>query len=130
MQIGVSLWKILKFAKYLVIPVLFFLYISFADALVSSAPVFFQQGYGGGAGGIEVIGLGFAATVSVTRPYFFGLVRLPVYAGDVGDISGIHDTFFAILGIAAVAFVVWDLRFLLKRQTSYTYGSKYQWRGN
>lgn len=128
MKIKLNIWTVIKFAKYLLIPILFFLYLNFIDVIIAIAPAFSEQSQGGGAGGIEVIGVGFAATVFVTRPYFFGMIRLPVYAGDIGDISGMHTTFFAILGVMTVAFIVWDLRFLLKRQTSYSYGSKYQWR--
>ena len=123
------MWKILKFAKYLIIPILLLLYLNFIDFILASAPGFLnaEQGQGGSAGGVQVIGVGFATSVSVTRLYF-GAFRLPVYVADIGDISGIHDTFFTILGIMMVAFLAWDLRFLLKEKTSYTYGSKYQWR--
>jgi hypothetical protein len=130
--VEIDFLKVFKLAKYLIIPILFFLYISYADVILASGPSVFgaEQGAGGGAGGIQVIGLGLATSVSVSRLYF-GMFRLPVYAADLGDISGIHDTFFTILGIITVIFVAWDLRFLLKGlkgKTSYTYGSKYQWR--
>lgn len=127
MEIG--FWKIFKFAKYLIIPILFFLYINYGVAILSAGPSFFgiEQGMGAGGGGIQVIGLGLATSVSVSRLYF-GMFRLPVYAGDLGDISGIHDTFFAILGIITIIFVAWDLFFVFRGKTSYTYGSKYQWR--
>lgn len=131
MEIDINFWTVFKFAKYLIIPILFFLYVSYADVLLGLAPMVFglQQGSGGGAGGIQVIGLGMATSVSVTRLYF-GMFRLPVYAGDLGDISGIHDMFFTILGVITVIFVAWDLLFLIRGRgkTSYTYGSKYQWR--
>jgi hypothetical protein len=128
-NLNINIWSALKFAKYLLIPILLLLYINYSDVLIGTAfTVLSGQGQGGEGGGLEQIGVGFAATVSVTRPYLFGMVRLPVYAGDVGDISGFHTTFFAILGVITIAFVIWDLRFLLKGKTSYTYGSKYQWR--
>lgn len=121
--------KILKFAKYLIILLLLVFYVTNFDSFVGPALTFIsEQGQGAGGGGLQQIGLGFATSVAITRPYLFGLVRLPVYAGDLGDISGIHDVFFAILGLLTAGFLVWDLRFLLKTKTSYTYGSKYQWR--
>lgn len=129
MEINLNLHTILKFGKYLLIPILLLLYINFLDVLLATASTLpAEQGQGGGAGGIQVIGIGFTATVSVTRQYLFGLVRLPVYVGDLGDISGIHNIFFAILGLMTVGFLVWDLHFLVTGKTSYTYGSKYQWR--
>ncbi|HLC39877.1 MAG TPA: hypothetical protein VJJ76_03275 [archaeon] len=113
----------------MIIPGLFLFYLSFLDVIVASIPAVFEQGFGGsGGGGVEVIGMGYAVSVSVTRPYLFDLIRLPVYGGPLGDISGIHTTFFAILGFLLVAFVAWDVWSLLKGKTSYTYGSKYQWR--
>jgi len=128
-KINLSVWTILKFLKYLLIPLLLFFYLGFADLIATNATAFFEQGQGGGgSGGIEVIGVGFAATVSVTRPYFFGLIRLPVYAGGIGDISGIHNAFFMLLGLITVAFVAWDAYHLRKGQSYYNYGSKYQWR--
>ena len=129
MEIDLNFLTVFKFAKYLIILVLFFMYVSYADVLLGLTPMVFglAQGPAGSAGGIQVIGLGMATSVSVTRLYF-GMFRLPVYAGDLGDISGIHDMFFTILGVMTVIFVAWDLRFLIKGKTSYTYGSKYQWR--
>jgi len=128
--VKIHLRIILKYGKYLLIPVLLLLYINFLDVLLSTASAFVsEQGQGGGDSGIQVIGVGFATSVTVTRPYLYGLVRLPVYAGDLGDISGIHYTFFAVLGLITIIFLVWDLRFLMKGKASYTYGSKYQWRG-
>jgi len=127
--VKINFGTILKFAKYLIIPGLLILYLTSFDALIGAASTFIpEQGLGGSAGGLMQIGVGFATSVTVTRPYLFGLVRLPVYAGDLGDISGIHDTFFWSLGILTVIFLVWDFRFLLKGKQSYTYGSKYQWR--
>lgn len=126
MSMGVR--KILKYAKYAIIPVLLFLYVSNFDSLIGPAiGSVSDQGSGAGNGGIQVIGVGFAATVSVTRPYLFGLVRLPVYAGDLGDISGIHDTFFTMLWVIGLIFMAWDIRSFFKGRTHHIPGFKYQY---
>jgi hypothetical protein len=122
----VNFRKIFKFAKYLIIPILFWLYVNFlfgslTDFVVSVS----EMSQGGSAGGIEQIGVGFATTVSVTRPYLFGLIRLPIYMDGL-DISGVHEFFFAIFWLLLLVFIVWDTIMLIlgkrkNKNTQYSY---------
>jgi len=51
--VEINLWTVLKFAKYLIIPILFFFYLSYVDVIITSAPaILSEQGQGGGDGGV------------------------------------------------------------------------------
>ena len=86
--------------KFLLIPILIFAYVYFVIVLstitVQSAPA------SGSGGGGEAIGIGQSLTVSVTRPYFFGLVRLPTYSAYLGYIGLYHDLFFYFIIILTI----------------------------
>jgi len=60
--------------------------------------------------GGEVIGFGEAVGVMVTRPYLFGLIRLPVYTNTLGDISIYHDAFFYFIVILTVIFIIIEVK--------------------
>lgn len=98
----------MKFKKFLIIPILIFLYLYFVvDFLVNFQPDVYLKPpplYGG----VQTIGVGTAVSVFVTRPYLFGLIRLPVYtnAGYIGDI---HDAFFIFIGILTTIFITIEL---------------------
>ena len=54
------------------------------------------------------IGIGQAVGVSVTRAYFGGALRLPVYSGAIGDIGIYHNIFFNyLIYIYAAAMILW-----------------------
>jgi len=59
---------------------------------------------GGSFGNLEVLGFSHSVSVSVMRPYLFGLVKLPVYANGINLIK-IHQFFLLLSLIAAVLFV-------------------------
>jgi len=61
-------------------------------------------------GGGEVIGFGEALGVMVTRPYLFGLIRLPVYTNTLGDISIYHDAFFYFIVILTIIFIIIEVK--------------------
>jgi len=97
------------FTRFLLIPVILFLlisaYLRFVDMLATgivSIQLPIKQGSSGG----EVIGIGTAVTVQVIRPYFFGLIELPLYAPGIGNIARIHETFFWSLGILTIVLIV------------------------
>lgn len=96
--------------RLLVIPILIFIYIFFIDVISQmSLPGVFYQNYGGGGAG-EAVSFGQAITVSVRRPYLFGLFYLPVYSDSLGDIGGWHDAFFAFIFILTIALILLEFK--------------------
>jgi hypothetical protein len=103
----------MKYKKFLLIPVLIVVYlffINFLIQLVSFAPPEAPTSEGQSSGGVLQIGISSGASVSVTRPYLFGLIELPVYVDTLGNISFLHDTFFAFILILTVLFVIIEWR--------------------
>jgi hypothetical protein len=60
--------------------------------------------------GATVIGVGESITVSVTRPYLFGLIMLPVYTNSLGNIGIYHDAFFAFIFILTIALIIIEVK--------------------
>lgn len=108
----------MKHKKFLLIPVLIFLYIFFINFLVESASIPSSE-QAAGEGPMHV-GVSTSVSVTVTRPYLFGLLELPVYTGNLGDISSLHNTFFIFIVILTIAFVILDWR-KKERRKSYEY---------
>jgi len=101
----------MRYKKFLLIPILIALYIFFINILVSVS--FAPSGELGGeqpSGGMLNIGVSAGASVSVVRPYFFGLLELPVYTSVLGDISFLHNAFFAFISILTLIFVIIEWR--------------------
>ncbi|MFH1473842.1 MAG: hypothetical protein ABIE55_03010 [Candidatus Aenigmatarchaeota archaeon] len=100
--------------KFLIIPVLIVAYVFFITIFstvnFSSVPV------GGSGGGGEAIGLGESLSVSVTRAYFFGLVRLPTYSSAFGYIGLYHDLFFYFIILLTVIFIIQEIKYKKKRR--------------
>ena len=99
----------MRFKKILIIPLLFFAYIWMINALFINPSPKISQGGGQDAPGAAVIGVGEGISVLVTRPYLFGIIRLPVYTNTVGYIGSLHTMFFYFLGILAVVFIVIEI---------------------
>jgi len=100
----------MKFKKFIIIPILIFIYIFFiVDVLVNYTPIVYSQPSQPPFGAGQIIGVGTSVSVSVIRPYFFGLIRLPVYTGGIGYIGDIHEAFFYFIGILTVIFIVIEL---------------------
>ncbi|MBI2084469.1 MAG: hypothetical protein HYT70_02555 [Candidatus Aenigmarchaeota archaeon] len=91
----------MRYQKLIAVPVIFILLVliyanvinSLEDTLtaVRETPNNSKSGFG------EVIGVGQAVTVKVTRatsPYLFGLVNLPNYAQGFGDLKAMNTIFF------------------------------------
>lgn len=96
--------------KFIVIPILIIIYLFLVDALMqinfepevtASIP---------GSQGPSVIGVKDSISVSVTRAYLFGLIRLPVYTDSLGDIGIYHDTFFTIIFILTIALIIIEVK--------------------
>lgn len=101
-------WK-----RFFIIPALFFAYLFFLEYLVSgTVPIGAPKSKGYSAGG-EVITMGDAISVYVTRPYLFGTMRLPVYTSSTGDIAFMHDMFFGFLGLLSGVFVALEAKNLI-----------------
>ena len=100
----------MKYKKFLIIPVLIFIYIIFVvDFLVNYSPMVYSQPSTQPFLGGQIIGVGTAVSVSVIRPYLFGLIRLPVYSEGIGYIGNYHEAFFYFIGILTVIFIVIEL---------------------
>jgi hypothetical protein len=98
--------------KFLAIPILIAAYVYFVMFL-STISIQSTPAGGSGAAG-EVIGIGETLTVSVTRSYFFGLVRLPTYSPLLGYIGFYHDLFFYFIIILTVIFIIQETKYKKK----------------
>lgn len=98
--------------KFLAIPILIAAYVYFVIFLSSISITSIPVGGSGAAG--EVIGIGETLTVSVTRPYFFGLVRLPTYSPLLGYIGFYHDLFFFFIILLTVIFIIQEIKYKKK----------------
>jgi hypothetical protein len=98
--------------KFLIIPVLIVAYIYFIS-VISTITFQSSAGTSGNVNG-EIIGLGESLTISVTRPYFFGLVRLPTYSSMLGYIGFYHDLFFYFIVILTVIFIIQEVKYKKK----------------
>ena len=99
-----------RYGKFLIIPVVFIvavmLYVSVINSLAESSFTVRQSSNAEKIAGAEVIGVGQAVSVQVTRathPYLFGLVNLPTYAQGIGDLTGMHTIFFWLMYIILAA---------------------------
>jgi hypothetical protein len=96
--------------KFLLIPILIFVYIFFIDVISQTglSGITPQSYITGGAG--ESIGIGQAITISVRRPYFFGLFYLPTYSEGLGYIGDWHDAFFSFIFILTIALIIIEIK--------------------
>ena len=101
--------------KFLLIPVLiaaYVLFIGFISQVTVNSGQASQSMSGGTA---QTIGVGDAVTVSVTRPYLFGLIRLPVYTSAFGNIGIMHDVFFYFILALTVIFIIQEFKYNKRR---------------
>lgn len=91
----------MRYIKFLLIPsvfiILVFLYVSFINLLSEGSEVVRQGSTASKSVAGEVIGVGQAVSVHVTRatkPYLFGIVNLPAYAPSIGNLTVMHTIFF------------------------------------
>lgn len=99
----------MRYKKFLLIPLVFFLlvlvYVSFINSFSSNSETIRQTSTGEKSVAGEVIGVGQAVSVQITRAtksYLFGLVDLPAYAQGIGDLTTLHTAFFWSLYISTI----------------------------
>ena len=102
--------------KFLIIPILVILYIYVIVPFISTISFQPTETKAGASPGAEVIGLGESISVSVTRSYLFGLIRLPVYTNQFGYIGLYHDIFFYFIIILTVIFIIQEIKYKKKRR--------------
>ncbi|MEK6910072.1 MAG: hypothetical protein AABW61_03290 [Candidatus Aenigmatarchaeota archaeon] len=91
----------MRYKKFLLIPAVFIvlvmLYVNFISSLADNSETLRQSSAAAKSKSGEVIGVGQAVSVQVTRattPYLFGLVNLPAYAQGIGNLATFHTLFF------------------------------------
>jgi len=114
--------------KFLTIPILIAIYFIFINLITSnnilsgSTPSSSENPQGGLA-----IGMGQGISVSVTRSYLFGLIRLPIYSSSFGDIGVIHDLFIYFI-IALTGILVLMEVFKKKELHEYGFGKNFNYK--
>jgi F0F1-type ATP synthase membrane subunit a len=97
--------------KFLLIPVLIFVYIFIVNNLSAiSIQTENPTSNISNPGGITIIGFGESISVSVTRPYLFGLIRLPTYTSTLGNIGIYHDIFFSFIFILTAILIILEIK--------------------
>lgn len=99
----------MRLLKYLLIPILVAGYLFFINSLPSYNQSSESSAEKSNAPGTEIIGVSDTVTVSVIRPYAFGLVKLPVYKSVFGDVSVMHSIFFDFIFILTATFIIIDI---------------------
>jgi len=103
--------------KFLIIPILIVAYIYFVIFILSQVSFLTPKTESAtGPPGAQVIGIGESISVSVTRPYLFGLIRLPIYTSQFGDIGLYHELFFYFIIILTVSFIIQEIKYKKKRK--------------
>lgn len=111
----------MRYKKFLLIPVVFivlvFLYVNFINSFSSSTETVSQGSTASKSRTGEVVGIGHAVTVKITRatkPYLFGLVDLPAHAQGIGSLTELHTIFFwslyALTAILTSTFIIIERR--------------------
>jgi len=103
--------------KFILIPILIIAYIYFINFTSTMSLPSMQIGttVSPPGGGGEAIGVGESVSVTVTRQYLFGLVRLPVY-NQFGNIALYHDIFFYFIIVLTVIFIIQEIKYKKKRR--------------
>lgn len=88
--------------EFIIIPLLFIIYFYAVGFFTSPTfsnlfSIFTQSFTEEQVSGTQVVGVGVTASIVVTRPYFFGLYKLPVFMSSTGDISIYHSIFFVVV---------------------------------
>jgi len=95
--------------KYILLPVMLFVYISIIKIFFVPGAYFYGTvPMGTSIGRTQIVGLGNVVTIYVERPYFFGLYRLPVQIGAL-KLEHIHSYFLWFLFFLFVIFALYDI---------------------
>lgn len=103
----------MRHKKFFLIPILILLYLFFIVPLlvsISFTPSGESTSEGQSSGEILNMGFSSSVSVSVTRPYLFGLLELPVYSSGLGDISFFHTAFFVFIVALTIIFIIMEWR--------------------
>lgn len=102
--------------KFLIIPVLIIAYVLFIN-FISQMPASVSQASQSMSGGTaQTLGMGDSVSISVSRSYFLGLVRLPVYSAIFGEIGIFHEIFSYFVMILTVIFIIQEVKYNKKRR--------------
>lgn len=96
--------------EFLAIPILILFYIYFIGVISEINFQSINLSNPSGSSGATVIGVGDAVTVSVTRPYLFGLITLPTYTNSLGNIAIYHDVFFIFIVILTITLIIREIK--------------------
>lgn len=102
--------------KFLLIPILIVAYVYFVMFITQVNFQTIPTDQIDAPPGVQAIGMGDSVSISVTRLYFFGLVRLPVYSASLGDIGGYHEAFFYFILALTVIFIIHEIKYKKKRK--------------
>ena len=98
--------------KFLVIPILIIAYVLIIEVLVNTSsqvtPSSTQSSTSSGS--TAIIGVGESISISVTRAYLFGLIRLPTYTNTLGNIGAYHDGFFTLIFILTAILIIVEIK--------------------
>lgn len=103
----------MRLKKFILIPIiillLIFAYAKFMNTLGNNVSSVSQAPPSGKSESGEIIGVGQAISVQITRatkPYLFGLVKLPNYADGIGNLETLHTVFFSLMGVLTVILII------------------------
>jgi len=107
----------MRFKKFILIPIMIILYVLFIRYTFTEPIPQFEQAFKKVYGGlIEEVPIGETVTVTVTRPYLFGLIRLPIQLNGL-MIAWMHSIFFHVfIPLLTVIFIIIEVNNWRKRR--------------
>ena len=96
--------------EFLAIPILILFYIYFIGVISEINFQSINSPEKPNSSGATVINVGESISVSVTRPYLFGLIELPTYTSSLGNIGIYHDMFFIFIVILTIALIIKEIK--------------------
>lgn len=103
----------MRFGRFILIPIILLLlifgYARLMNSLANSTIGISQSPSSEKSAAGEIIGVGQAVSVQITRatkPYLFGLIYLPSYAQGIGELETLHTVFFSLLCVLTIILIV------------------------
>lgn len=96
--------------KFLIIPILILFYIFLIEII---SQINFQPSESiekPNSSGATMISIGESISITVTRPYLFGLIELPTYVNGLGNIGIYHDMFFIFIVLLTIALIIKEIK--------------------
>ena len=101
----------MRFKKFLIIPILIFLYIFLVNFFFANIGIPITIRQYSTSGPLTILSIGETISVVVTRSYYFGLIRLPAYNNVIGEVGGIHRYFFyGFIPFITALFILLEIR--------------------